>query len=290
MLKQADKAIVVVSGGDEPKKDTMEEALKNAVDKGLVARQVLLPRDSGMHPRLDETRLPAIPIHLHGVRDELFRRRPLYLIHATDKPANKLLQTPMRDKTVQGAALRKAYHNAGWYLATEYLTLPGILDSEEYEIQHTQANNITKGFRLKDEKRTLIVPLMRGGESMALGVAEAFPSAMFLHAKKGKDITAKHLEKASAVILVDGVVNDGDSVKEFVTAIRELKPEVRIVVVAGFVQQGAVMGDSSVLRKDVARLGKVCLVALRLSANKYTGEGDMDTGARLFNTTGLEKK
>ena len=61
---------------------------------------------------------------------------------------------------------------------------------------------------------------MRGGEPMALGVNEALPSASFLHAKHAPDITADQLKPASAVILVDSVINNGKTMVEFVTRVQ----------------------------------------------------------------------
>ena len=51
------------------------------------------------------------------------------------------------------------------------------------------------------EKATLIVPLMRGGEPMAFGVNEAFPLAMFHHAKVPSDLQREHLNGMATIIL-----------------------------------------------------------------------------------------
>lgn len=71
------------------------------------------------------------------------------------------------------------------------------------------------------EKRTCIVPMMRGGEPMALDVFEAFPEAMFHHAKFPEDIQSKHLENKDTLILVDWVINTGEGVINFVKYIRQ---------------------------------------------------------------------
>jgi hypothetical protein len=41
------------------------------------------------------------------------------------------------------------------------------------------------------------------------------------------------------------------------------------------------------LVRELAGMGDVSLVALRISKNKYTGTGGTDTGHRLFNSTHL---
>jgi hypothetical protein len=68
---------------------------------------------------------------------------------------------------------------------------------------------------------------------------------------------------------------------------RALHPALRVVVVAGVVQAGAVESGSALmlaLEKD----RNLSVVALRVSGNKYKGKGGTDTGHRLFNTTMLE--
>lgn len=90
------------------------------------------------------------------------------------------------------------------------------------------------------------------------------------------------------MILVDAVINTGGSIFEFVRHIREnLSRQIRIVVVAGVVQEKAV-AESGMLQKDLAGMGDVSLVALRTLSNNYTGAGPTDTGHRLFNSTHLD--
>lgn len=151
-------------------------------------------------------------------------------------------------------------------------------------MRHPQKKDIA-GYRLLGEERTLIVPLMRGGQPMASGVNKVFPKAQFLHAKEPKDMKKEHLEGIVTVILVDYVINSGGSMVQFVRHIREIDSAVRIIIVAGVVQDQAVRGCSPI--RAVARSTELTVVALRLSGNKYTGKGTTDTGNRLFNTTHL---
>jgi uracil phosphoribosyltransferase len=123
------------------------------------------------------------------------------------------------------------------YLATEFLT--ELIGVEEYPIPHVQEHS-TSGYRLRNEKNTSIVALMRGGEPMAQGVNEAFPSAMFIHANNAEDVKPHHLQEQGTVLLVDSVVNSGKSIVEFVEHIRKLHATIRIVVVAGVVQTQSV--------------------------------------------------
>lgn len=288
MLGNAHQAVVVV-GDEQTRSKSMEKALATAVENGLNARQVVLPRDA--RPRLKTTDLPLLDIttveYLQSLTPSTATPTPadnLRFVHATNKGATKLLMTPMRNAAVSGPELQAAHRNVGRYLATEYLT--DILGVENFDIPHVQGGH-TDGHRLAHEDATLIVALMRGGEPMALGVSEAFPRAPFLHAREPEDVTAAHLAGLREVVLVDSVVNSGKSIVAFIRYIRNLSPGMRICVVAGVVQSKFVTGSSLTQLRFLAHDGELAIVALRLSENKFTGRGGTDTGNRLFNTTHL---
>ncbi|KFY29425.1 hypothetical protein V491_00033 [Pseudogymnoascus sp. VKM F-3775] len=138
------------------------------------------------------------------------------------------------------------------------------------------------GYRLLREEHTLIVALMRGGEPMAFGVNEAFPLATFVHAKEPTEMR-DHLQGRTNIVLVDSVVNSGKTVVQFVQYIRNLDPTIRIVVVTGVAQADSI----SIIEHALPRERHLSVIALRLSANKFTGKGPTDTGNRLYNTTHL---
>ena len=285
MLRQANQAVIVV-GEEHTRSATMDEALAEAIDsEGLCAKQVLLP--SIAPPRLDTTKLPLIKLtEPEFVKSLLRGQNPnggLQVLHATEKKAAKLLATPMRDAAVAGSNLREAHRRVGHYLAIE--NLADVIGIEPCPIQHVQGKT-TSGYRLFHEKQTTIVALMRGGEPMALGVSDAFPKAMFVHASDPENLKLHHLEGQITVILVDSVVNTGKTIVEFVQHVRTLHASIRIVVVAGVVQDQCVTKDG--FKQALAPYGKVHLVALRLSETKFKGSGTTDTGNRLFNTTHLD--
>lgn len=265
----------------------MDAALLNAIDnQGLEAEQVLLP--SGSVPRLSTSKLPLIDLTDNEfVNSLLLSRRKchaeLKVINATKKTAAKLLMTPCRDSTVQGRSLREAHRLIGHYLATEFVA--DEIDLEKYSMIHVQGQQIT-GYRLLHEKQTLIVALMRGGEPMALGVNDAFPLAKFFHANEPTDMKELHLEGQLTVVLVDSVVNSGKTIVDFVKHIRKLHATIRIAVVTAVAQAQSVAKDGPL--QKLALHGKITLIALRISENKFTGRGTTDTGNRLFNTTHLD--
>ncbi|KAJ6487062.1 uracil phosphoribosyltransferase-domain-containing protein [Mycena sanguinolenta] len=286
MLKEAERAVVVV-GQEHARSRSMEAVLRDAiVNDGLRAEQWLLP--SCATPRLDIQQLPLFefgsgPTFIDSLAHLFALRRRV--LHATDEHATKLLMTPMRDARLSGPPLQDAHSSAGWYLATTFLPkLVGGL--EEIEVPHVQGHKTT-GHRLRNEKKTVIVALMRGGEPMAVGVYRAMPLAMFVHAKKPEELTIEHVEGRESILLVDSVVNSGQSVDEFVTHIRKnLDSTVRIVVIAGVIQAQSLA--DGILGDILTRDDNVGVVALRVSENKYTGKGTTDTGNRLFNSTHLD--
>ena len=174
------------------------------------------------------------------------------------------------------------HRRVGWYLANEFMA--NVVGLEQRPIQHVLGHTET-GYQLFHEKQTTIVALMRGGEPMAFGVNDAFPLAMFVHASGPDDLELHHLQGQLTVVLVDSVVNTGKTVVDFVEHVRKLHATIRIVVVAGVVQDQCISKGS--LNQTLAHQANLHLIALRLSKTKFTGSGSTDTGNRLFNTTHL---
>ena len=284
MLSKADRAIVVV-GEEQARSKAMDAVLTDAIDHGdLRACQTVIPENAS--PRLNTTKLPVIKLTEPEFVKSLLGGRSthgLQVLCAGDKKAAKLLATPMRDAAIAGPDLREAHRRVGWYLATEFLT--DLIGLEKCPIQHVLGRP-TGGYRLFHEQQTTIVALMRGGEPMAFGVNEAFPRAMFVHARNADDIKVHHLQGQHTVILVDSVVNTGKTIIEFVQHVRGLHATISVVVVAGVVQAQCV-SEGSLLNQAVAHHAGLPLVTLRLSETKFTGSGTTDTGNRLFNTTHL---
>jgi uracil phosphoribosyltransferase/phosphoserine phosphatase len=285
MMYEAHQAIVVV-GEEHARSKTMDGCLLGTTDTSncsLRAFQVLLPSNS--LPRLDVARLPLLELTDHEFLDSVVRRRHVNtrIVHATERKAAQLLMTPTRNATVAGPALRKAHSHIGRYLATEFLG--DVIGIEQYGIPHVQGHFVS-GFRVRHEDKTTIVAAMRGGEPMALGINKALPNAMFVHASQPGDVKPHHLEGQRTVLFVDSVVNNGKTVAEFVKRIRSLDPIICIVVVAGVVQAQSV-SPTGILGWTLEHDKAVSVIALRLSENKFTGQGTTDTGNRLFNTTQL---
>ncbi len=142
-------------------------------------------------------------------------------MHATHQPGARVLASRTRDATVAGPQLREAHREIGRYLATEFVTR--IIGLDAYAVPHVQGGQTDK-FCLRAEAKTVVVAIMRGGEPMALGVSDAFPTAMFVHAGEPAHLKAEHLEGMQTVVLVDSVVNSGKSLAEFVNRVRPPRP------------------------------------------------------------------
>jgi hypothetical protein len=110
----------------------------------------------------------------------------MVVVHANPRYVASLLSTQMRDANTSGSAWREVHRRVGWYLATELVSR--MIGLEEYSIQHVQGHT-TSGHRIRDEGKTCIVALMRGGEPFSLGVSDALLLAMFLDAQQPEDIT-----------------------------------------------------------------------------------------------------
>lgn len=283
MLQEADEAVVVV-GDKETRSKAMDEELPIFIrNHGLRAHQFLLPRNAP--PRLDISTLPLITEG--DIIEKILCRRKVPISNfatiATKKTSAKLLATPMRNSAVSGPTLREVHRRAGAYLATEFIA--SIIGLEEYDTPHVMGHQST-GYRLQHEKQTTIVALMRGGEPMAMGVNDVFSLAMFVHANGPEEVKFHHVEGQSQVLLVDSVINTGESIVKFAQAIRRLHSTIRIIIVAGVVQEQFIDPNSESY-KTLAQDGKINLVALRHSSNKFTGSRNTDTGNHLFNTTHL---
>ncbi|KAK2592479.1 hypothetical protein QQS21_009824 [Conoideocrella luteorostrata] len=283
MLEAADEALAVVGDEDSRSRSMDNELLDAIMRRGLVVRQILIPHN--VSPRLWEAVLPQISLDDKRFLDSVFSRRCRDHVHsrvwhATDKNVAKLLMSPTRDASVGGPMLRRAHNAIGAYLANEFLA--ELLGVEEYPMRHVQGHDIP-GHRFQHERETVIVALMRGGEPMALGLNDALPLAMLVHANSPSDIKKAHLENKKTIILVDSVINSGKTLIQFIKRVREMRKTVRVVVLAGVVHTEAVSKGHTLTR--LVEQEDIHIGTLRLSSNKFTGTRGTDTGHRLFNTT-----
>ena len=276
---------MIVVGDEQTRSRTMEGELTLAIEEGrFTAYQAVLARETS--PRLSTSILPLVDLNGRQFWDGVVLGHSGVvpsITHFTETRLSRMLATPMRDAANSGPVLRQAHWQTGRYLALQ--TLPDLLGIEEYMIQHVQGHQVA-GSRVAQQDKTLIVALMRGGEPMALGVSEVLPSASFLHAYLPEDIKSEHVEAIPTIILVDSVINSGQTIVDFVQRLEMLCQALCTVVIAGVVQSEAI-AKLEVLQSSLHHQ-KLHLVARRLSTNKFTGRAGTDTGNRLYHTERLE--
>jgi 2-hydroxy-3-keto-5-methylthiopentenyl-1-phosphate phosphatase/uracil phosphoribosyltransferase len=279
MLTKADRALVVVGSKDESGDSVeLQRAFK---ENGLRVRRIVLPPDSAF--RLTNEEPPKAAFDPASFLDELETPRGLNFVRAANKSAVKLLTADSRNLDIHGQDLQRAERKIGWFLAMQYVSAVVGVVPFEFDVKSVQQQQKTNEHTLRDESKTLILPLSRGDEPMARGVWGAFPSAAFVDAKEATDLQAKHIAGMWTVILVDSVINSGESVVKFVSHIRgKLSRQIRIVVVARVVKVG-VDAEGGVLQKGLVGFGDVSLIALHTSQTTCT-----ETGHRLFSSTHLD--
>ncbi|KAG9232898.1 hypothetical protein BJ875DRAFT_442748 [Amylocarpus encephaloides] len=150
-------------------------------------------------------------------------------------------------------------------------------------------NMSTDGWRLQDEGKTLIMALLRGGESMAMGIHDALPKAMFRHARDDDKAKENMFNggTTSTVVLVASEISTGMRVMEAAAKIRDRQAFVRIVIVAGVIYENF---TSEKNYRILSGMGDISMIALRCSPNKYIGRGKMNTADRLYGTTHIKEK
>jgi hypothetical protein len=157
----------------------------------------------------------------------------------------RLLAKPTRDAALVDPTLRAAHVVMGSYLTLAHVA--PLLGLEQYAIAYVQSAQ-TDRHRVQFEGSTLILPPMRGGEPMAFDASRALPQTSFAHARRFADIATGQMRGVRCMVVVDSVVNSGASILEFVADVRALHPALRVVVVAGVVQAGAVERGSALMQ------------------------------------------
>ncbi|WP_406668068.1 uracil phosphoribosyltransferase [Gallaecimonas sp. GXIMD1310] len=183
----------------------------------------------------------------------------------------RLLVNTTRQADLAGPALAEAHRNVGRSLAgsvAQHLLL------EDVEINHVAG--ISTGVRVKVESEPIVVAVMRAGLFVAEGVWSSFSgSSLVLHSEGSslEDLPAK----GRVVVIVDSVINTGQSIREILSSLMALEPS--SIVVATLV---AYRHNLEVL---VEEFPAVDFHVARVSDRSYVGRGSTDTGARLFGTT-----
>ena len=200
------------------------------------------------------------------------------LKHFTERKAVQLIATESRRIDITPHRLSQVHIEIGKYLANEILE---EFELENCEIKHSQG--IKVGKQLSQEKNIIILDFMRAGVYIGDGLRYIFQNSPYHHIYPERDqgLSEKELKmlyflKDKIVIIVDSVINTGNTMIPVIQQISNYNPK-KIIVTC----QVMPFDTAEMLEK---RFPDVSFYIFRLSDNKYVGKGITDTGNRLFGT------
>ena len=198
--------------------------------------------------------------------------------HFTDTPSMQVMATKSRDSTLPGHELSQIHHKMGEFLGQHIIGLIGL---EDIEFQHVQG--IRKGPALSTKNNIVILPLLRAGLFAGLGVWDSLPSAAFVPITpvRGEDLSSSQIKgmpslNEMVVIVVDAVINTGESLEPVLNWIIEQNPHQIIIV--------SLVTPVPTAERLSSQYPDIEWIHARVSTNQYVGKGGTDTGNRLFNT------
>lgn len=220
---------------------------------------------------------------LSGLLDELTTGTVNQVIAFTHHASAKVLATKSRRSDITGPSLQSVHIEIGIFLADRLLDTvcrEGNMFAHNREWSHVQGTTF-QGLSTNGAE-VMILPLMRGGEPMSRGLHRRFPSAQVVHWDDHRPLSNDELSLGATtdVIIVDSVINSGKSIRRVLQHLQTLTTwtnSPRVYVLTAVMQSVA----STSLPLDFP---KVRFLALRVSDNKYSGQGGTDTGNRLFGT------
>ncbi len=182
----------------------------------------------------------------------------------------KILNTKSRISTLSTVELSEIHKRLGELLSYKLLE---ELQIKEIEIDHVQGKRI--GYDLDTKESFLIIVLMRGGLYVAEGFKNIFDNKYNFEMINSSDEIERIKEEYDInntnIIIIDSVINTGNSIKEIV----DLFPNDKKLYIVSLVMQE----KSKAMFQNYQNL--IFYIA-RLSSNFYIGKGNVDTGNRLF--------
>lgn len=191
----------------------------------------------------------------------------------TQEPLTRLLVNATRLGSTAGPELAEAHRRVGRALGR---VLANFVPLEDYDIQHVTGPS--RGVRIKEGAEPVILALMRAGLFIAEGIWETLPgSSLVPWASRGGTPLPVIPVNGRTVIVVDSVINTGESLRPVLDAVTRHRP--------GGIAVGALVAHRPTAQSLEREYPQVNFVVARLSDHSYTGRGVTDTGARLFGTT-----
>ncbi|WP_252180118.1 uracil phosphoribosyltransferase [Endozoicomonas sp. 4G] len=182
----------------------------------------------------------------------------------------KTLNAQSRSIEIHGNELAEVHREIGKVLGQKYLDK---LPLQEITVTNPQGKE--GGDLALDCSNVTLVCLLRAGLYLAEGVRQLFGKSAHLYVLSEKpDDLKPQLIKGRDVVLVDSVIDSGKTLMGYISACSEAASVTSIAVV---MQDGF----KAVIDEKYPELD---FIVSRTSTNSYVGEGQTDTGNRLFGT------
>lgn len=183
----------------------------------------------------------------------------------------RLLVNKTRQAEFAGPSLAEAHRDVGKQLAGSV--------ARQFSLEHVSINHVTgssAGVQLKSGSEPIIVAVMRAGLFVAEGIWSSFPGSAFVLYSEGLSLNELPA-RGRPVVIVDSVINTGQSIRDVLNFVAPLQPSK--LIVATLVAYGP---NLEILADEFP---SVNFHIARISDRSYVGQGSTDTGARLFGTT-----
>lgn len=193
------------------------------------------------------------------------------LVDYSNEIMMSLLVNKTRQAELSGSSLAEAHRDVGKRLAgsvSRYFSL------EDVAINHVAGNST--GVKLRTGAEPIVVAVMRAGLFVAEGIWSSLPGSALALYSEGECLDELPA-RGRPVIIVDSVINTGQSIRDVLCAAVALEPSNLTVA--------ALVAYRPNLESLVGEFPAVDFHIARVSDRSYVGRGSTDTGARLFGTT-----
>lgn len=162
--------------------------------------------------------------------------------------------------------LRKIHYEFGKLLGLEIL---GSRPKINKQAITSQGNKESLTFF--DDRDFVVVGILRAGLYLSEGIREIFPSCEYILCKNAERLS--HYTQKN-IILVDAVINTGETIINFLDSIHKNN---RIYIATNVIY-------NETIDKLLNISQSIDIFSIRKSQNTYVGKGANDTGNRIFNS------
>lgn len=185
-----------------------------------------------------------------------------------------VLNSKTRDKSIYGNELADVHKKIGEILCQYYLSQMPMINYEITTVQNKQSQ--TPGI---DMNNLAIIVLLRAGLYLAEGARATLGNAhhSYILSHNPRDLDDQLIIRDNTkVLLVDSVINSGKSISEYIEKLRHLGVE--------DISCLSIVMQEDFYNKAVKNYASIQFITSRVSKNSFVGQGQTDTGNRLFGT------